>query len=115
MNKAIIEEWGIDILELDHNKSISGEIYNSETFEDGKIIYTSRIDNLFIEHYYLSEPTINVKTINKSTYILGKISKTFNEYLEFIVDTNNLCKDTYNINSNIGIINIIKWYLDNNN
>lgn len=115
MNKVIIEEWAIDILDIDHNNSINGAIYNSETFEDGKLIYTSRIDNLFIEHNYLSEPTINVKTINKSTYILGKISKIFKDYLEMIIDKNNLCKDTYNINTKLGIINVIKWYLDNNN
>jgi hypothetical protein len=120
MISGIIEDWGIDFMSEDYNKCISGEIYNSSQFEDGKLIYTSRIDNIVIEHNYLSKeigvnPLINIQTINNSKYILGKISNNFKEYLEFLLEHNKLCKDTYSLDTPQGIINSIKWYLKNNN
>ena len=120
MFSGIIEDWGIDFMTSDYNKSISGEIYNSSQFEDGKLIYTSRIDTIFIEINYLSKelgvnPLINIQTINNSKYILGKISSQFNKYLELLIDKNKLCSKTYSLDTPQGIINCIKWYLNNNN
>ena len=120
MISGIIENWGIDFMSENHNKSICGEIYDSTQFAEGKLIYTSIIDNIFIEHNYLSKetgvnPLIIIQTINNSKYILGKISNNFKEYLEFLLKDNKLCKDTYSLDKSLGIINCIKWYLKNNN
>jgi hypothetical protein len=117
---GIIENWGIDFMSEDYNKCISGEIYESDQFAEGKLIYTSIIDNIFIEHNYLSKeigvnPLINIHTIHNSRYILGKISSQFKTYLEFIIKQNKLCEDTYSLDTSQGIINSIKWYLKNNN
>ena len=117
---GIIENWGIDFMSEDYNKCISGEIYDSDQFVEGKLIYTSRIANMFIENNYLSErldvkPLINIHTINNSNYILGSISSQFKTYLEFIIKQNKLCEDTYLLHTSQGIINCIKWYLKNNN
>ena len=61
------------------------------------------------------KPLINVLTINNSKYILGKISSQFNKYLELLIDKNKLCSKTYSLDTPQGIINCIKWYLNNNN
>jgi hypothetical protein len=119
MISGIIENWGIDFMSKEYNKSICGEVYDSSQFGNGKLIYTSIIDNIFIENNYLSKelgvkPLINIHTIN-SKYILGKISNDFKEYLKFLVNHNKLCKNTYSLDSEEGIINIIKWHLENNN
>lgn len=116
---GIIENWGIDFMSEGYNTCISGEIYDSTQFAEGTLIYTSKIDNIFIEHNYLSKeidvnPLINIQTINNSKYILGKISDQFKIYLEFLIKKNKLCKDTYSLDTPQGIINSIKWYLKNN-
>ena len=116
---GIIENWGIDFMSEDYNKCISGEIYDSHQFVEGKLIYTSRIANIFIKNNYLSErldvkPLINIQTINNSNYILGSISSQFKTYLEFIIKQNKLCEDTYLLDTPQGIITCIKWYLNNN-
>jgi len=113
---GILEDWGIDFMSEDYNKSICGEIYNSTGFEKGRLVYTSRIDNIFIQTNYLSNDfDINsfliVKTLNNSHYILGKISNQFNNYLNFLIDKNKLCKKSYSSETNQGIINCINFYL----
>tara|TARA_B110000285_G_C15035107_1_gene568829 strand:- start:879 stop:1241 length:363 start_codon:yes stop_codon:yes gene_type:complete len=119
MISGIIEDWGIDFMSEYYNKCISGEIYDSSQFGDTKHIYTSNIENISLEYNYLHKelgvkPLINIKTIN-SKYILGKISNDFKEYLKILVECNKLCKNTYSLDSDEGIINIIKWHLENNN
>lgn len=114
---GILEDWGIDFMSENHNKSICGEIYNSTGFEQGRLVYTSRIENIFIQDNYLSnEFNINsfliVKTMNNSHYILGKISNQFKDYLNFLIDENKLCKQSYSSETKQGIIKCIKFYLE---
>jgi len=120
MFSGIIEDWGIDFMSENHNKSICGEIYNSIEFDDGKLIYTSIINNIFIENNNLSnelgiKPLLIVNTINNSKYILGTITNQFKDYLNFLIDKDKLCSKTYSLDTSLGIINCIKWYLKNNN
>ena len=120
MFSGIIEDWGIDFISKDYNNCICGEIYNSNQFQEGKLIYTSRINNIFIENNYLCkefnlESLINIQTINNSNYILGKMSSEFKTYLELLIEKNKLCKETYSLDTPQGIVNCIKWYLNNNN
>jgi len=117
---GILEDWGIDFMSENHTKSICGEIYNSKEFHDRKLIYTSRIDNIFIQNNYLSnelddKSLLIVKTINNSKYILGTISSQFKEYINFLINKNKLCKNTYSLETNQGIIKCINFYLKNNN
>jgi hypothetical protein len=119
MISGIIEDWGIDFMSDEYKKCISGKIYDSQQFGDGKHIYTSNIDNIILEHNYLSKelgipPLINIKT-NNSKYVLGKINNEFKEYLKFLLEHNKLCKNTYSLDTPQSIINCIKWYLENNN
>ena len=114
MFSGIIEDWGIDFMSKDFNKCISGEIYNSTKFKEGKLIYTSKIENVVLDNSNLCnkidiKPFINIKTINDSIYILGEISSQFRDYLNFLIDNNNLCKDTYSLDTNQGIINCINF------
>jgi len=116
---GILEDWGIDFMSEDYNKSICGEIYNSTLFDDGKLIYTSRINNFYIENNLSEElgikPFIIVNTINDSKYILGTISNQFKDYINFLIDKNKLCSKTYSLNTNQGIIKCMNIYLKNNN
>ena len=113
---GILEDWGIDFMSENNTKSICGEIYNSNEFHDGKLIYTSSINNIFIQNNYLSnelddKSLLIVKTINNSKYILGKISSQFKEYINFLINKNKLCKNTYSLETNQGIIKCINFYL----
>ena len=116
---GILEDWGVDFMSENYNKSIYGEIYNSSQFHDGKLIYTSEIYTIFIDNNYLSDelgikPLMIVQTINNSKYILGNISNQFKDYLKLLIDTNKLCPDTYSLKTTQGIINCINdLYLKN--
>ena len=116
MISGIIEDWGIDFLSPEFNRCICGEIYNSPKFKQGKFIYTSMIDNVYIENNYLSndpeeKQLIFIKTTNGSIYILGTMSSNFNDYLKFMVDQEKLYNKIYSLDNSLGISNIIKWYL----
>ena len=117
MISGIIENWGIDFLSQDYKRCICGEIFDSNQFNDGKLIYTSTILNINLLNNYLAEnlnliPNVAVETINKSKYILGNVSPIFKGYIESLVIEHNLDSNEYNFNTSKGIVNCIKWYLN---
>ena len=102
-----INDWGFNFLEPSLNISITGSIYDSNKFTDGKYIITSSIVGVYLENNY-----IVVKTHN-SKYILGTVSDKFKEYFNIEININNLDKLKYNLDNITGSINCIKWYLSN--
>ena len=102
---SCINDWSFNFLEPYLNISITGSIYNSKQFTDGKYIITSSIDDVYLENNY-----ILVKTHN-SKYILGTVSDKFNEYFNIEIKINNLDKLKYNLDNITGVFNCIKWYL----
>ena len=117
MISGIIDNWGIDIISKDYKRCICGEIFDSNKFNDGKLIFTSNILSVNLLNNYLADdlnliPNVYIESINKSKYILGNISSIFKEYIESLVKEHNLDSNTYNFNTSKGIVNCIKWYLN---
>ena len=116
MVSGIIDNWGFDILSTDYKKCVCGEIFESNQFSDGKMIYTSNISDVYLFNKYLAEdlnlePNIIVETIN-SKYILSNVSNNFKDYINSLITTNKLDSNEYNFNTSKGISTCIKWYLN---
>ena len=117
MISGIIYNWGFDIISNDYKYCINGEIFDSSTFSDGKLIYTSNILHLSLLNNSLAEdlnsgPNIVIETINHSKYILSKVSPIFKEYIEMLIKQKNMDYNEYNFNSSKCIVNCIKLYLN---
>jgi len=117
MISGIIDNWGFDILDTEHKRCISGEIFDSSQFRDGKMIYTSNIISVRLLNNDLAEdlnliPNVVVETTNKSKYILCNVTPIFKEYIESLVIQKNMDSLEYNFNSSKCIVDCIKWYLN---
>jgi len=110
VGSGLINKWSFNILEPSLNTCITGEIYNSNQFSDGKHILTSKIIDAYIVNTCIENDYIILKTIN-SKYILGQYSIDFKEYMDCEIESNKLDKTNYTFDNNKGIVNIIKWYL----
>ena len=108
---GFIHDWGFNILEPALNTCITGTIYNSKNFSDGRQILTSKIIDVKLEQNSIGNKYIIVSTTNNSKYILGICNDDFKPYIQAEIKTRKLDKNKYTVDKHNGIVNIIRWYL----
>ena len=94
VGSGLINKWSFNILEPSLNTCITGEIYNSNQFSDGKHILTSKIIDAYIVNTCIENDYIVLKTIN-SKYILSNVSNNFKDYINSLITTDKLDSNEY--------------------